>query len=212
MRKSPTSQDVIMANGDGENDGNNSEDEGIPLSDLDSLASEEKGDILPHQRLTINHTEALNSALESIALPISSLPFSEHQSVTSAAPITIPDIENDLDRELAFYSQSLAATQEARKKLLAEGVPFSRPTDYFAEMVKSDEHMGRVKQKLVDAAASKKAAAEARKQRDLRKFGKQVQMAKLQERAKEKREMLDKINLLKRSKFGEPLQHTFLCL
>ena len=62
--------------------------------------------------------------------------------------------------------------------------------------------MGRVKQKLVDAAASKKAAAEARKQRDLRKFGKQVQTAKLQERAKEKREMLDKINLLKRSELG----------
>ena len=60
--------------------------------------------------------------------------------------------------------------------------------------------MGRVKQKLVDAAAIKRAAAEARKQRDLRKFGKQVQQAKLQERAKEKREMLDKVNLLKRSK------------
>ena len=176
-------------------------EEDIPLSDLDSLASEEKGDILPHQRLTINHTAALNSALQSIALPLSSLPFSEHQSITSSTPTTIADTNDDLNRELAFYSQSLVAAQEARKRLLAEGVAFSRPTDYFAEMVKSDEHMGRVRQKLVDAAASKKAAAEARKQRDLRKFGKQVQVAKLQERAKEKREMLDKINLLKRSKF-----------
>ena len=196
-RKSPTSQDAGMADGDDDDDDND-----IPLSDLDSLASEDKGDVLLHQRLTINHTDALTSALESIALPLSSLPFSEHQSITSSTPTVIPDIDDDLNRELAFYSQSLAAAQEARKRLLAEGVPFSRPADYFAEMVKSDEHMGHVKQKLVDAAASKKAAAEARKQRDLRKFGKQVQTAKLQERAKEKREMLDKINLLKRSECG----------
>lgn len=66
-------------------------------------------------------------------------------------------------------------------------------------MVKSDEHMGKVKHKLTDEAANKKAAAEARKQRDLRKFGKQVQVAKLQERDKAKRETLDKINILKRS-------------
>ena len=59
--------------------------------------------------------------------------------------------------------------------------------------------MGKIKAKMVDEAANKKAAAEARKQRDLKKFGKQVQVAKLQERDKAKRETLDKINLLKRS-------------
>jgi rRNA-processing protein EBP2 len=66
-------------------------------------------------------------------------------------------------------------------------------------MVKSDEHMGKVKKKLYDEAAAKKAGAEARKQRDLKKFGKQVQIAKLQQRQKEKRETLEKINSLKRS-------------
>ena len=60
--------------------------------------------------------------------------------------------------------------------------------------------MGKIKAKMVDEAANKKAAAEARKHRDLKKFGKQVQVAKLQERDKAKRETLDKINLLKRSK------------
>ena len=59
--------------------------------------------------------------------------------------------------------------------------------------------MGKVKSKIVDEAANKKAAADARKQRDLKKFGKQIQVAKLQERDKAKRETLDKINLLKRS-------------
>lgn len=177
------------------------DEEDIPLSDIASIASEEKGDIVPHQRLTINNTTALLSAHKRIALPLSNLPFSAHQSVTSSDPTFIRDINDDLNRELAFYKQSLSAVQEARRLLKAEGIPFSRPADYFAEMVKSDEHMGRVRQKLVDVAASKKAAAEARKQRDLKKFGKQVQVEKRQERERAKRETLEKIQSLKRSMF-----------
>ncbi|KAG9511871.1 hypothetical protein KCU79_g23894, partial [Aureobasidium melanogenum] len=80
-----------------------------------------------------------------------------------------------------------------------------RPADYFAEMVKSDEHMGKIKSKLIDEAASKKASAEARRQRDLKKFGKQVQVAKLQERSREKKDTLDKIQLLKRKRKGEDI-------
>lgn len=75
-------------------------------------------------------------------------------------------------------------------------------TQYFAEMVKSDEHVEKIRQKLVEEATNKKAAAEARKLRDLKKFGKQVQVAKLQERAKEKKESLEKIKALKRSMFS----------
>ena len=172
--------------------------DGIPLSDVESLASEERADILPHQRLTVNNTTALNKALKSISLP-SDLPFSSHQSITTSEPVAILDINDDLTRELAFYRQSLDAANEARTRLKKEGLPFSRPTDYFAEMVKSDEHMGKIKSKMVDEAVNKSAAADVRKQRDLKKFGKQVQVAKLQERNKAKREMLDKINLLKRS-------------
>ncbi|KAI9820966.1 MAG: rRNA-processing protein and EBNA1-binding protein ebp2 [Thelocarpon impressellum] len=181
------------------------EDDDIPLSDLDSLDDDEKGDVLPHQRLTINNTSALRRALASIALPISSLPFSEHQSLTSAAPTTIADVDDDLNRELAFYAQSLEAVRMARGLLRREKAPFTRPADYFAEMVKSDEHMGKIKQKLVDEAAGKRAAADARRQRDLKKFGKQVQVAKLQERDKQKREMLEGVKALKRKRQSAPL-------
>ncbi|MCJ1417627.1 rRNA-processing protein and EBNA1-binding protein ebp2 [Xylographa parallela] len=178
----------------GESDG------GIPFSDIESLSSDEKGDLVPHQRLTINNTSALLKAHKSIALPVSSLPFSAHQSVSSAAQVLIPDVNDDLNRELAFYKQCLDAATEARSLLKKEGVPFTRPTDYFAEMVKSDEHMAKIKDKMTEEAASKKASAEARRQRDLKKFGKQVQVAKLQERDKAKRETLDKINILKRKR------------
>ena len=174
----------------------------IPLSDIDV---DEDADIIPHQRLTINNTTALNKALSSIALPISSMTFSEHQSITSPAPVIIPDVEDDLNRELAFYKQSISAVIEARKALTKEGVLFTRPPDYFAEMVKSDEHMDKIKRKLVGDAANKKAATDARRQRDLKKFGKQVQQEKLKERAKTKRDMLEKVKVLKRKRQGEGL-------
>lgn len=199
------SEDDINANGGAEDDededeeDDEEEEEDVPLSDLESIASEDKGDIIPHQRLTINNTAALLRAQKSIALS-AKLPFSENQVITSDAPIEIPDIDDDLNRELAFYKQSLDAVTKARGLLKKEGVPFSRPVDYFAEMVKSDEHMGKIKQKLVDEAASKRASADARRQRDLKKFGKQVQVAKLQERDRAKKDTMDKIQLLKRSK------------
>jgi rRNA-processing protein EBP2 len=179
--------------------GNDEDDEDIPLSDIESLASEDRADVIPHQRLTINNTAALTRSLKSFALP-STLPFSAVQSVTSAEPVQIADVDDDLNRELAFYRQSLDAVTDARAQLKKEGVPFTRPTDYFAEMVKSEEQMGKVRSKLLDETARKKASADARRQRDLKKFGKAVQVAKLQERQKEKTATLDRIQTLKRSK------------
>ncbi|KAH7371221.1 eukaryotic rRNA processing protein EBP2-domain-containing protein [Pyrenochaeta sp. MPI-SDFR-AT-0127] len=189
-------------------DAEEEDEEDIPLSDLESIASEDKGDIITHQRLTINNTAALTAALNRIQLPYSKLAFSEYQSVTTDEPVDIPDVEDDLNRELAFYKQCLSGVKDARKRLKKEGVSFSRPADYFAEMVKSDEHMGKIKQKLIDAAAGKKAAAEARKQRDLKKFGKQVQVAKMQERAKEKKDTIEKIQNLKRKRQGADITAT----
>jgi len=174
------------------------------MSDLEDLDDEEKEDLIPHQRLTINNTVALTAALKRIALPIAKMTFSEHQTVVTAEPVAIADVSDDLNRELAFYAQALSAVKEARRQFKAEGVPFTRPTDYFAEMVKADDHMAKIKAKLIDEAASKKASAEARKQRDLKKFGKQVQVAKLQERQKETKQTMEKIKVLKRSESSSP--------
>lgn len=184
------------------------EDEDIALEDLEDLDPEDKEDLVPHNRVTIDNHTALLSSLNRISLPSdSSVPFVTHLSVVSSKPTSdsIPDIQDDLQRELAFYSQSLEAAKKGRAQLLKEKVPFTRPGDYFAEMVKSDDQMGKVKDRLVEEATSKKAAAEARKLRDLKKFGKQVQVAKEQDRAKQKRETLDKIKTLKRSEFPSPV-------
>ncbi|OQD74846.1 hypothetical protein PENDEC_c009G04725 [Penicillium decumbens] len=173
------------------------EEEDIPLSDLED---DEREDVVPHQRLTINNSTAITSSLKRISFITPQTPFSEHNSLVSQEPIEVEDPNDDLNRELAFYKVCQAAAISARGLLKKEGIPFTRPGDYFAEMVKNDEHMDKIKKKLYDEAAGKKAAAEARRQRDLKKFGKQVQVAKLQQRAKEKRETLDKITALKKKR------------
>ncbi|OAP63080.1 hypothetical protein AYL99_02307 [Fonsecaea erecta] len=176
----------------------------VPVSDLEDSDLE---DTIPYQKMTINNGPALIAARNRIAVIKNpqTTPFHHHNSLISALPPTaesVPDPNDDLTRELEFYRVARTAVVAARDLLRAEKIPFSRPADYFAEMVKSDEHMGRVKQKMHDEAANKKAAEEARKLRDAKKFGKAVQVAKEQERAREKRNTLEKIKELKRKRKG----------
>lgn len=174
------------------------EEEDIPLSDL---SGDDAVDVIPHQRLTINNSAAIRTALNRISFLTPATPFVEHQSLVSPTTPSVPDPNDDLALELAFYTIAVGSAGDARVALKAEGVPFSRPRDYFAEMVKTDEHMERVRRTLADEAAAAKASAEAKRQRNLKKFGKQVQVARMQQRSKEKRETLEKIDSLKRSTY-----------
>ena len=45
--------------------------------------------------------------------------------------------------------QALEAAQQAIRKFEAANTPWQRPPDYYAEMVKSDDHMAKVKQQLM---------------------------------------------------------------
>lgn len=59
------------------------------------------------------------------------------------------DINDDLARETHFYEQALASANVAIKRLKELGVAVKRPDDFYAEMVKSDEHMKRVRAELI---------------------------------------------------------------
>ena len=48
-----------------------------------------------------------------------------------------------------FGVQALGAAQEAIRKFEAASTPWQRPPDYYAEMVKNDDHMAKVKQQLM---------------------------------------------------------------
>ena len=133
---------------------------------------------------------ALRESLARIELPWSKHSFIEHQSITSADKTESKSkIFMMISKKLAFYKQGLDAVKQSRKTLLKLKIPFSRPMDYFAEMVKSDEHMDKLKNKLLTEAANKKASEEAKRQRQLKKFGKQVQHATLQEELNKRKKL-----------------------
>jgi rRNA-processing protein EBP2 len=67
-------------------------------------------------------------------------------------------------------------------------------------MIKSDAHMERIRQRLLNETASIKKSEDKRKEREGKKFGKQVQIEKLKEREKSKKDMEERLKNLKRSK------------
>ena len=76
-------------------------------------------------------------------VPHTPLPFNKDVAKTtsgvSSATATNPlGIHDDLQREVAFYDVALEAVLEAKLLCHKAGIPFTRPDDFFAEMVKTD--------------------------------------------------------------------------
>lgn len=67
-------------------------------------------------------------------VPPTPLPFGEHGN-PDENPL---DIHDDLKREVTFYNLALQAVNDGRKRCEEAGIAFSRPEDFFAEMVKTD--------------------------------------------------------------------------
>lgn len=179
------------------------EEEAIAYEDLpDDIELSEAAKASRVQRIKVNNEAALRRITSDISLDTatSKLPWIETMRIVYPSTISssVTDVENDLERELAFYKQALHAAVEGRKLVESAGVAFSRPSDYFAEMVKTDEHMERIRQKLLDETAAIKASEAAKKQRELKKFGKKVQVEKLQERIRNKKQLNERIAGLKR--------------
>ncbi|KAI3817926.1 hypothetical protein L1987_11726 [Smallanthus sonchifolius] len=103
------------------------------------------------------------------------------------------DVNDDLTRELAFYTQALEGTRQAFVKFQSMGLPFLRPTDYYAEMVKTDTHMEKIKGRLLSEKRRIEEAEERRKARENKKKAKEVQAEKQKERAKQKKDEIDSV-------------------
>ena len=67
-------------------------------------------------------------------------------------------------------------------------------------MVKSDSHMERIRQRLLNESAEIKRSEDKRKERQNKKYGKQIQVEKRKEREQAKKDMDERIKGLKRSK------------
>jgi rRNA-processing protein EBP2 len=138
-------------------------------SELEMMAYNEMMDGKEIQeKIYINRTDALESRLFDIQ---QDLDWIETLVITAkeSTILSKEEISDDLKRELKFYEQALDAAKDAKVKIENAGLVFTRPIDYFAEMVKSDDHMKKVKQRLLDEAQALKASEMARKQREAKK-------------------------------------------
>jgi len=95
--------------------------------------------------------------------------------VTKGEVLNIKNVEDDLEREKEFYSTSLKASNEGLDNLREENVPYTRPEDYFAEMIKTDVHMAKVKGVLLKEKREIEEAQQRTKNRMQKKFSKQTQ-------------------------------------
>ena len=77
-------------------------------------------------------------------VPPTPLPFGPSGGLAKSIAVgvdeedTIVDIHDDLKREVAFYDTALEAVHLARAECERAGIPFTRPDDFFAEMIKTD--------------------------------------------------------------------------
>jgi len=125
-------------------------------SDPDSDSDDNQVDSAPTPTPTptptpINFTNNKKGLLAASALLTSrNLEWPERFTVGGGAlNLSEADAEDDIKREVAFYELALRGVTKGEKSCAKFGIPFRRPEDFFAEMVKSDEQMGKIKDRLI---------------------------------------------------------------
>ncbi|OEU16528.1 eukaryotic rRNA processing, partial [Fragilariopsis cylindrus CCMP1102] len=103
------------------------------------------------------------------------------------------DIHDDLKREVAFYNTALEAVNLARPKCQEFGIPFSRPEDFFVEMVKTDDHMANVKDRLIFENKKIEAVASRKSSKEQKLRAKESNSNRLAEKAKRKKDHFQEV-------------------
>ncbi|CAN1842664.1 Probable rRNA-processing protein EBP2 homolog [Linum perenne] len=155
--------------------------------------SDQEGDVkldFPSKDAVFNR-DGLNDKLQEISWP-ETVPWIHKLSldINQEQPV---DVNDDLTREMAFYTQALEGTRRAFEKFETMGLPFLRPPDYYAEMVKSDAHMVKVKSRLLAEKRNMEEAEERKKAREAKKMSKEVQAQKQKERTSQKKNEIEAV-------------------
>jgi len=140
----------------------------------------------------VSNTKGLKALASDLMAEQSSMAWSESFDILPPTPLpfgTNPlDIHDDLKRELAFYNCALEATHEARKKCEESGIPFKRPDDFYAEMVKADDHMAKVKDRLIFEKRKMEAFEQRKSNREHKLRSKEAHAHRIAEKAKTKKQ------------------------
>lgn len=134
--------------------------------------------------------------------------FWESLSVTMPLEGRLPDslALDDLKREQRFAELATAATHIGLDELRKQKKKFRRPTDYFAQMVKTDVQMGKVKAKILHHKEKIESAEKRRNNRDIAKNKKKVrstQLVKEQEKKRKAKEEIEAFSRLRKQRLRE---------
>ncbi|XP_006804068.1 probable rRNA-processing protein EBP2 [Neolamprologus brichardi] len=192
--------------------GQDSEEENSELSDDELQEAFAAGLLKPGMNVLVdkpktfvNNVEGLKQCLADFRkdlpwverLDLTNLPaaniISQAEEKASAPAAGELDADDDFQREMFFYRQAQATVLEALPLLNRHSIATKRPEDYFAEMAKSDQHMQKIRKKLISKQMIMERSEKAKKLREQRKFGKKVQIEVIQKRQQEKKAMMSAV-------------------
>jgi len=184
----PKEEDEEISEGEGEDAEEEKENvKREPYNDQDGLLSK-----LKEIKVDLDWSQTLEITIDTSKLE---QPADEKELKTDKK-----DLKDDFKREMHFYCQAQVAAREALSRLESLGISTQRPEDYFAEMVKSDAHMQKVRKKLLEKKDKMVLSDKAKRQRTLKKIGKKIQQDVLQKRQGEKKKMLQEVDKMKKGK------------
>lgn len=99
-----------------------------------------------------------------------------------------------------MHVQALDAAKTAIRRFEDAGTAWKRPPDYYAEMVKTDDHMARVKEQLLFEQKKIEESSQRRKEREAKKFSKQVSAERKKEKAQDKKQAISSVSALRKQR------------
>ena len=163
------------------------------IAALKSIQDESKGQIQTKKKKKnyTNDRKAMEAKLESFR---KSTVWDWKETLSVSTELTgddmVESVHDDLQREMAFHTATVAAVADAHKRLRERKIPFQRPRDFYAEMLKSDDHMMKIKAELVAEKERMNAVDRRRKSQLNKKIQKELQEEKRKERNERKKRML----------------------
>jgi hypothetical protein len=127
------------------------------------------------------------------------LPFRESLSIVMLMDEALPaELANDdLKREERFAEIATESVHLGLARLRQMKIKFRRPSDYFAEMAKSDKHMTKVKARMLHEKERIDNAQKNRNNRDIRKNKKKTRQAQLEREQGKKQKANQEISAVK---------------
>jgi rRNA-processing protein EBP2 len=122
------------------------------LSDLEGEYQQQEPDeikILNDEEALRNHCEKIKNDFQKL-MKNKDIPWIETMDLVADSSVD-PNLnmDDDIKRELIFYNLTLQNAVRGIIKLKEQGEKLNRPGDFFAEMVKSDNQMERIKKQII---------------------------------------------------------------